>query len=199
MLPDVPSIRAAIEEEAALREPAFLGAPFLVCGLPLEPLTLRRYLLLIASKSPFVTGGPLTPAEAARFLWCVSPNYSGAKIGLTEFLGEVAQKNYGEVLEGITEYLRFSFFDAPPTGDNKIETVSFYSFATVYVDLLAKEYGWSYEDVMTTPLPVIFQLLRRITKRSDSKEILFNPLSDAARARWLESLNSPAAAPSPVT
>ncbi len=195
MLPEVPSIRAAIEEEAALREPAFLGAPFLVCGLPLEPLTLRRYLLLITAQSPFVTGGATTPEEAARFLWCLSARHNGAKVGLEEFLAEVAQLNYGEVLEGIAEFLRYSFFDAPADGTEKRESVSYYSFATVYVDIFAKEYGWSYEDCMTTPLPVIFQLLRRITQRNDSKEILFNPLSDPAKARWLESLNAPAVTP----
>ncbi|MDO8539481.1 MAG: hypothetical protein Q7S40_03505 [Opitutaceae bacterium] len=118
----------------------------------------------------------------------MSAGYNPEQRGAEEFVAAIAGKNYGEVLAGISDLLAFSFFDAPAGGnDDTGENRSYYSFAAVYLDVMGREYGWTFRDVMDCPLPVLFQLIKAIKNRNGG--IMFNPLSDRAIQEHVRTLN----------
>ena len=78
--------------------------------------------------------------------------------------------------------------DSPATGAKSGE--SFNSWIASLVDTLAREYGWAEQAILSLPMSALFQYVRVIVSRNDSKTPQFNKLTDAAKNRWLESVNA---------
>jgi hypothetical protein len=53
------------------------------------------------------------------------------------------------------------------------------------IDLLASEYGWQDEHILSLPLARLFQYLRRIEKRRDPKAMQFNR-SERLISEWMQ-------------
>ena len=66
---------AAQETVRRLRVAAFVDYAPVVCGLPLRPITLRSYTLLLAWRNAFVSGGPVGLKDIVQFVWLHSPAF----------------------------------------------------------------------------------------------------------------------------
>lgn len=78
-----------------LRIAAFVDyAPF-VCGIALQPVTLRSYNLLLGWNNAFVSGGAVTAKDIAQFVWLHHPEF-----------GQFAEKSRRRVFRQIDSALR---------------------------------------------------------------------------------------------
>lgn len=189
-LPDsIPGYRKAIEDEARDREGAFLRLPEFVCGVRVEPLTLRRFTLL--NHLGIEAGEDWETLEL--FLWLMSPHYT-PRGGIARARHTArclwAFMRYGSHVVHICAnvWLAGQFADGPGAGSGEFR-VDHTSGVSRQVDLFAAEYGWPADRVLDLPLKVAFQLEREIRQRnSASKPTFFNP-SDKVRTAWLRQQN----------
>lgn len=67
---------AEVQAQASARRlAAFVDYQSVVCGLPLQPLTLRTYTLLSAWGNAFVRGTPVTFKDIVQFVWVHQPAF----------------------------------------------------------------------------------------------------------------------------
>ena len=190
----IPGYREAIETERTAREVAFLCAPDSICGVLIAPLTIHRFTVLDAIKSPFVAGGEISHVDVARFVWILSPKFSEKNDWLTRIRRDSCYRacrgiNFGEACAKIESIIADSFADTlggKPAGQND---ASYYSWIAAIVDTLASEYGWNEEQILNIPLTRVWQYLRIIKLRTSVKnEPMFNR-SDKVRGAWLAAQN----------
>ncbi len=180
----IPGLKQAVEREQKIREQSFLEYPETVCGVEVQPLTLRRMLLLMSIESPFICGGAVGPYDVGAFFVVLTDAKVFNKWRLLRRLGLMDSK---AVVSGITEFMDETFQDKPST--SRGEAVSYYSFAAGLVDCLASEYGWTTSETLDCPLKQLFQYLKAMAKRNNPKAIQFNP-SDRVRGNWLKEQNA---------
>jgi hypothetical protein len=180
----IPGLKAAVEREQKVREQSFLEYPETVCGVEVQPLTLRRMLLLLSIESPFICGGPVEPYDVGAFFVVLTDAKGFNKWRLLRRIGLMDSR---QVVAGITEFMDETFQDKPPTSGG--EAVSYYSFAAGLVDCLASEYGWAASETLDCPLKQLFQYLKAMAKRNNPKAIQFNP-SDRVRGDYLKEFNA---------
>lgn len=174
---------AAVERESTVRDVSFLGVTEDVCGVAVRPMSLRDFIALDGIKSPFICGGFPSATDAVIFLWLLSPSFKPGSFAAWRFARGVRGKDYGELTKAIQEYVSEALMDMPGGGGRG--GVSYYSFAVAVVDLLASEYGWSEAEIMNAPMKRTLQYFNAIRKRKNPNSILFNPLSDGVRSKWL--------------
>lgn len=177
---EIPGMAAAIDRERFVREQSFLELPEVVVGVEVQPLTLRRMLLLSSVGSPFIAGGTVSAYDVACFFLVMAGQPRGFK--RWRLLRRVGLMEPEKAVAEIGEFLNESFQDAPPGG--REDSTSYYSFASGLVDCFASEYGWTEREILDVPVKRLFQCLKAMTKRNNPKAILFNP-SDKVRGRWL--------------
>jgi hypothetical protein len=85
----------------------------------------------------------------------------------------------------VFEYLDAAFMDRPGGRVGAAEMRSYYAGVTSICDFFAKEYGWDDAVTMSKPIARLFQYYNCIRSRTESKPILFNPLSDRVRSEWM--------------
>jgi hypothetical protein len=189
-LPDaIPGYREAIEAEARQREGAFLRLPEFVCGVQVEPLTLRRFTLL----NHLGIETAATWENMELFLWLMSPAYT-PRNGWARTRHQArcvwAFMRHGVDVVHIcaNAWLAGQFQDAPGRSAAGFQVDNTSGIAR-HVDMIASEYGWPIDRVLDLPLRVAFQLQREIqTRNSASRPTFFNP-SDKVRTRWLQEMN----------
>lgn len=187
----IPGYEAAKSRQDELRDVAFLGLPFTLCGLPCLPLTARRFAVLIHAKSPFVTGGFPMPEHIPQFLWCLSPDFFFPTPERAQehalCIKTISEKckllDYDESVKEIRAYVDEVFMDSPPSTGTDGE--SYFSWLASLVDALASEYGWAEQDVLNCNMATLFQYLRIIRRRTGDCSPAFNRLTDKAKAEWL--------------
>ena len=203
----IPGLREAIERETEAREIDFLGAPELLCGIEVMPLSIRRLLRLQAVGSPFLykvdgTPPPEQVGDVALFFWALSPNYERAlrvrlwaecvsfEIGKfafnfirQRFVRRLRPLKLGPAARACRDYVSRAFEDAPGGSEGRV-SASYYGWPASYVGLLASEYGWTEDTILDLPLRRLFQHVRRLIQKHDPGAILFNP-SDKVRGEWL--------------
>lgn len=180
ILQAIPGLREAIDRERFIREQAFLDLPELVCGIEVQPLTLRRMLLLSAVGSPFIAGGTVSAYDVGVFFLALTGQPRGLK--RWRLLRRVGLLNAEKTVAEIGAFFDESFQDSPAGG--REDSANYYSFAAGMVDCFAGEYGWTEREILDVPVKRLFQCLKAMTKRNNPKAILFNP-SDKVRGRWL--------------
>lgn len=186
---EIPGYREAVEKETTAREASYLGVSELVCGVPLLPLTPRRFLILDIVGSPFVSGGNPTAADIALFLWACSPDYNPEKPSKFRrwlFIRRCRKLIVKDAVDGIRQYVTDALQDAP--GSSGQSGPASTSWISSIVDSLAREYGWSEAHILDMPLKRVFQYFRVITRRNNPKANFFNP-SDRVRGDWLRKIN----------
>lgn len=186
MFADIPGYRDAVEREQSLRENAFIDIEEQICGVDITPLNLRQWSILAAIGNPFIKGGDFGAADAAMFLWAISPEYSPQKKKRDDFIKRIAKIDYAETIKAIAKYLDNAFFDAPRSG--KGDSGSIATFTACVIHRLASTYGWSENQILAIPLKRVWQYLRLI-KRDDSPGSCFGNPSDEIRAEWLRKVN----------
>lgn len=203
----IPGLREAIERETQKREFDFLGAPELLCGIEVMPLSIRRLLRLQAVGSPFLytAATDVDPSDVAMFFWSLSPNYERAmmirqscelvSMSLGSFAFDHIRQRFVRRLRKLKldessaacrQFVADAFEDAP--GSSGVDGPTYYGWPAGYVGLLATEYGWTEDEILDLPLRRLWQHVRRLTLRHDGSATLFNP-SDKVRGAWLREQN----------
>lgn len=184
-LAEIPGYAEAQKQEREARDLAFCDWPVPLCGLSVRQFTLTHLLILGNCDNAFVSGGVPEAEDVAFFLWVVSPDYVPNDVRTrNRFLKRVARKvKFFAAIAEINDYLKDAFQDSPQgTG---VQSKAYTSFAATYCDLFASEYGWDDSLTMRKPIARLFQLYRRIQKRTNPKAVLFNS-SDAVIGKYLQ-------------
>lgn len=185
-LSDIPGYAEAQQKEREARDLAFCDWPVPLCGLNVRQFTLTHLLILGNCDNAFVSSRTPEVEDVAFFLWVVSPDYvPNDQTARDRFLNRIASKVkfYAACLE-IVGYLNDAFQDAPPTPVTA-QSKSYTSFVATYCDLFASEYGWDDALTMRKPIARLFQLYRRIQRRTNPRAILFNR-SDSVIGKYLQ-------------
>ena len=186
---EIPGYTEEVNKEQANRESAFLAVTPPICGLPIVHLSLRHWMQLIGCGNRFIRGERPEPQDVAMFLWFLSPDYSCDATARAKFIAErVRPLDFLTATREIYAYLRRVFQDIPH-GDGT-GGKSYTAAVASIVDLLASEYGWTDEHILTLPLARVFQYLRRIEKRLDPKAMQFNR-SERLISEWLQRRQEP--------
>lgn len=179
----IPGYAEAVKQERSIRDQSFLDLPEAVCGVEVQPLTLRRMVLLESIGSPFVCGGPVTPYHVGAFFVALT-GATGLK--RWRLLRRVGLMNTEELVAAITGFMDETFQDSPPGSS---EGISYYSNAAGLVDFAASQYGWPEDDILDIPLRRLFQYVKATTHRLNPSAIQFNP-SDRVRGNYLKEQNA---------
>ena len=74
-----PKLDAARERDRVEQQGVFLTVPESVGGIWLQPITIKRFLLLEGIGHPILTGKGVTPESVASFCYLLSPDFSGRR------------------------------------------------------------------------------------------------------------------------
>jgi hypothetical protein len=182
-------------------------------SLEVRPLSLRMFLQLCAVRSPFLVGGAIRPEHVAQVLWRLSPQYDARNnlplplpLNLKRadeeveeeeelsprqrFIASIAALPFRPAVRAISRFLDRMLIDRPPSrggGDgSKADT----SFAAALIHTLASAYGWSDDQILDTPMPRLFQYIRKIQREAAAEHgqalPTFNPLRDRLTKRLTE-------------
>lgn len=194
---EIPNFQAALDWERDHREMAFLGVVAPICGVPVQPLSLRRLGFLLQGKSAFFFNGVLDEVAVAQFLWLVSDRFKPGDLDARAIF-IASETTIGALLEldaageAIREYLDAAFNDAPAaqagpaSGDDEPITC----FAASLVHVIASEYGWSLDAILDAPLASLYQLMRKIALEYNPKALFISRRSRKAKGDWLRSLRA---------
>lgn len=179
---------AALASELEDRAFVFLGLQETICGVLCDPLTPRKVEWLRLAKSPFIIGGQVGPVEIAQFLWIVSKAFVPNKEKRNDFLQSALAVEIQKAREEIEEYLERAYLDA--MGGNSTARPCVSPCASYALALAGEPFRMGWQQVLDTPIAVIFQLLKAkdmregravINKRSDKVNLDFAKSLDAAR------------------
>lgn len=132
-------------------------------GIEFENFTLKHFVLLRGVDSPYLVGGIPTEADTLFFLWAISPGFSLNKKQKLKFFKKVKKYNMFLWSKWIKNYLSKSFGESDTmSSGTKGQT----NFATYFIDAIAREYGWTIDQIMKIPLGIVFQLLTAINERN---------------------------------
>jgi hypothetical protein len=155
-------------------------------------LTLRMFVQLLAVRSPFVAGGSVRPEHLVQLLWRMSPKYKADdKAARTEFIESIAPifvvSVFPRAVRTISRFIDRMLLDKPPVREGAgVSAKPDASFAAGLVHLIASNYGWSQDDILDTPMPVLFQFIRKLQREMDPELETFNPLTDRFTARVVQ-------------
>jgi hypothetical protein len=187
--PQIPGLAEAIDQEQTRRQLAFDDTLLPIGGVWVKQFTPYHWVKLGIIRSPFLggdRGSAFSTVSVLEFLWICSPAYRPAS-----FWGQLCfyVKNYRRIkpvtANLILDYLEAAFMDRPGGRVGSAEMRSYYAGVTSICDYFAKEYGWDDAITMGKPIARLFQYYNCIRQRSESKPILFNPLSDRVRSQAL--------------
>ena len=191
-----PRIEAAAKRDGSERHELFLKLyEENLNGNPAVQLTVEKYLLLEATGSVIGVAN-VTRFSLLRFLWIVSPQFKESKWRAKWFMWRHRNIDLEKTAVAIAEYLLKSFRYAPPAppkhtdakGSAKNEGQG--EWVSSLIDLLAHQYGWTYEAILSVPLTQLFMLANRISSRISGEVIKFGSESDALKQEFLHKANA---------
>lgn len=200
-LDDIPGYREAVRREAKAREGACIGLSRIVAGVPLRQMTLDDYLMLDAISSPFIGGGYIMWLDCMRFLAFLWEGYqkpSGGLIGRwmtrrrnARVLELIGKRKIEEVITDINAYTDEMFLDSPASSRSPgAQYPNVASFGASIIDSLGSYYGWTPREIMSQPLPLIFQLMRlRYISMGGQRSSVINRLSSKVAGDYIRKLN----------
>lgn len=126
-------------------------------------MTLNDFFILTGLNSPFLSNDPFLPADIGIFLWVLSEEFKPCAKARDRFCEKIKDIKIARAEEEITKYLDVTFLDADTS--NAKEEKRYATFIAYQVDLYAKEYGWTIEQILNIPMRRIFQLNTAIAER----------------------------------
>ncbi len=218
---DIPGYAAAVLKERVIRDAAFLGITESVGPFEVVPLTLRHWLILRLVKNPLLHGGTPSPLDVVNFLWLLSPDYSptrgkrkferrcrkiffpprympvlntkGAR-ARHELRKEKRIAEAAKLVDAIRAFVNETMQDRPPVPQTLAFEADYFSDGAYFCAVFGREFGWSQEDVLNTPLKRLFQYLNEMKHYHRSPTPLMNP-SDSVKATWLRGVQPKRQAP----
>jgi len=206
-----PDYAAAVERQDLVRDAAFLGVPETLCGITVAPMTFRHLLWLQMIRSPFIGASSLQEDTAhldvAAFFKTLAPGdrpsfmntftrITRIDANLKQFMAAVGKLKLPAAVVGIRDFVQETFMDAPGGGESN--EASYYSIGAALTHRLCAAYAglnpnpMVYPGALDVPLKAGFQLIKCLKRDENPKAILFNGLSDKAKARWINQQNQPA-------
>jgi len=185
---EIPGYKDAVEAEARSREAAFLRIPEFVCGIQVEPLTLRHVALF----SQFsIEPEPSTEAMEV-FLWAIAANRGRtlARLRHTARVGWLCFRHTPSVVAMAAQAWLAEAFADSPGGTSEQVSANPTSWLSQHIDTFAAEYGWTVDQVLDLPVKVALQLQRDITRRNSVNKPMFFNQSDKVRTKWMKEHNN---------
>lgn len=182
-------ISAAKEQENLVRDAAFLNLTETVSGFELRPLTLRDYLILKCTKSPFLGAEIPTRPQLIAFLWLMSPQFRpGWSISVLIDRRLFARRcrnrikrdvDFLSIVADCRAYIVEAFQDAP---FSRTVQPQYFSDACHFISMFALQFHvWMPEGVLSMPVKQLFQFQNQIKLQDQGIIAMHNP-SDAVRA-----------------
>jgi hypothetical protein len=154
---------------------------------PVQLLTLRMFVQLVAVRSPFMIGGMVRPEHVLQMLWRLSPEYDATNKSARMLIAEkLVTLPFRESVRAVSRFLDRMLIDKPPCDVSAAVIRPDVSLATTLVHSFASSYGWSAETILDTPMPVLFQFIRKIAREADPELSHFNPLRDRFTQRIVQ-------------
>lgn len=186
--------------EEARREQAFLDLPIIIGGEEVRAMTPNDLLLLNGAECPFVCGGQDSPEQVALFIWALHVDNDGSlgwfnRRRRYRMIRRLAPQNYEGLVRACNDYVEEMFQDAPGGGgeSSKERRPLGTCFLAPLVVNLAVETGWSQHEILTTPLPRLFQYYKAIRAREQGKKFIDSSPSDRLTSEFLAELNKQSA------
>lgn len=197
---NIPGWLDAVTQERELHDDAFALPHDDIAGVPVRHATLiditrlsRMGNAMTVGKFPSLAEFELLPnvkRDAYNFL-----AYLHAAPSRRAAVNAYRRYRYSRIPKatlwaGIVEYLNRTYIDELGVAeDRKPNPINRWSSLVDYVDLIARDYGWTAEYVLNMPYRQLIQCARRAIKRNDPKCPITSQ-SDRVLARYLQSKNS---------
>ena len=153
-------------------------------GFKITPMTLEKYSI-ISLPEFWEDDDPRIPI--LRFLWIMSPEFSTDPRKAKTFILENIEKNLTGLQEKIREIFEGAFKFAPPSESDK--SGGQVDWISMVVDIIASEYGWTDEKILSTPMDRIFLYLKRIFSRKSADKVTFESEADRLRQEFMNIAN----------
>jgi hypothetical protein len=188
----IPGYIEAIRAERNRRNRAELGVSHTVCGLPVLDITPRSVAILQESGCRYFSddGDAEDIAVSTVMLlwwqWTKRPRRICPGWYRRRFARMVGKMPSDTLTREIGDWLDWQFADAPPSPDSGGGTKSppLTSFAVSLADE-AMRAGFSRNEALDTPLPILWQHIKLSALRQNPKMPKTNP-SDRVRVAWLK-------------
>lgn len=182
-------IKEAARFEKRIRLEALLGLPTEIASFRLRPLTGNDILQLQYAENGIYCGGKLGYDDFAQLVLLLKTRDEQRtdKRLLCE-LAKIWDDKYFQ--DDILTFMEHSFNDVPSFGGETTSDQVNFSSSTFFpslIDLIASEYGWSFDEIMQKPISVILQMEQQILKRNlGNKYAIRNPITQAAKAAAMQ-------------
>ena len=191
ILTEIPGLKEAVEKERLIRDLPLLGDLELICGVDVQPMTLRHFVTLDVLGSPIINDEPYDIDDLLLFLWVISPAYKpGAR--WRRMLWELRcrlklrKRLWLDICSAVNAYVSDTWLDAPGHEETTSGGVPPCSVAGYMVHYFAWHYkGWTPDVVLNTPIKVLNQCQKLIRLWTDPEAHAFNRLSDKVKADWM--------------
>jgi hypothetical protein len=174
--------------EKQLRLEGAINLDFEIAGLKLRQITIKDLLFLEFSENRLITGEEPQFDDLVFFVLSISNDKPFFKNRYARKVGRLI-RDYPEFRQEIICYFNVCFNDMPTSKDDDNSSNSKSSVAVMtLVDTLACNYGWSFQEILDTPISSALQLLQRIMLRKTEKYSLRNPITQLATAHELQNI-----------
>jgi len=196
----IPGYAEACKRESRLRDTAFLGGREIVCGVEVEPLSLRRLIWLEQARNGFVVpcrfdNDQEMLAHALQAVYFCTPAFEVPKSPRFSFWlafqDGMAQRNFFRkalrsgtpeaIVNEVESWLREAFMDASSAGGkSEVPAQSYASYPAYIVDSFAAAgLPFTYDEIMDMPLRRLWQHWRVAMRRTHGVS-LSNPSDELA-------------------
>ncbi len=183
----IPGWLDAVEEEQRLHEDAFAFPYVGIARFPVRHLTLLDLCRLSSQGNRFAHGdfpdfeefkSEGWTIDAAELIAYLHIDYDPQKVRLNKRRKrKVRRSNKVQLYDELKYYFDQTFADKiADTKQKKSYEVRHWSGIVDYIDVLATEYGWTDDHIMSIPYRRVIQYVRKIAKRNNPKI----PLPDKA-------------------
>lgn len=185
----MPSAIHGFEEAVALesfeRNTAYLELSSVVCGVSIRQMTPMDVARLGHARNPFISGGVVTYAAIAQFLFLlrseVESTDSKARNRIASILKQVTKFDLDAAHSEVSEYIEITYRDSPSGTPDSAPVAT--STAWLEYRMAGAPWGWKREETMRTSLRIIFQQIR-CKMRADGETVV-NKLSGTKKDEFL--------------
>ena len=185
-------IKEAADLERKIRLEALIGLNSDICGIEVRPITGFDVLQMQYAENKIMIGGIPDESDFAHFFWLLKPKDS--KISQVKLFKTLLKKIKSvDFINEVYDYIEKTFLELPSNKPSNPEIKSYNANPNVWlsgiIDSLASEYGWSYDEILSSPLSRILQLHQYLLQRQfKGKYKVRNPLTSRASARELNKI-----------
>jgi hypothetical protein len=213
----IPGYLSAVIKERTVRDAAFLGITESIGAFKVIPMTLRIWTLLrMLGNTLMHDEGLPSPNELKEFLWLLSPDFTPEMSLKKRRFEKLCRKTFffptylalwnskrararykrkcderliaaAKLIDAARAYMKETMQDRPPSPKSQGFDVDYFSDPAYFCSLFGREFGWTQEETLNTPLKRIFQYINAIKQYHGSKIPMCNP-SDSVKAAWMRSV-----------